>query len=99
MGISSLSSLGTVATPQFVNGKVQLIVVLKADITAAQVQSALRGITFVTSPKGLKLATRAFTAQLTEALGTASNTYTQQIRLLKKAPKGPKGKSRDEHSA
>ncbi|MDB5335033.1 MAG: Na-Ca exchanger/integrin-beta4 [Planctomycetaceae bacterium] len=90
LNVSSLSSVGIVASPQFVNGKLQVTVQLKANLTAAQLQAALRSVTFTTSSKGLKPLSRTVAVQVVDAIGAASNTFSQTINLLKKAPKPPR---------
>lgn len=84
---TSLQVIGIVSAVQFANGTATVTVQLNANLTAAQVQNALRGVKFSTSGKGLKVSTRAFTAQITDNQGAISNTLTQTIQILKKAPK------------
>lgn len=83
---ASLSSVGVVATPQFINGRIELIVQLNQAVSAAQVTQALRSVTFLTSGKGLKTSTRSITTEVIDAVGATSNFFTHTIRVLKKSP-------------
>lgn len=86
LNTDSLGALGTVAMPQIVNGQLLVTVQLKANLTAAQVQSALRGIKFATTTKGLKTTSRTLGVQIVDSDGATSNLLTQTIQVLKKAP-------------
>lgn len=86
LDLSGLSSVGTVGAPQVVNGRLQTTINQSNSATVAQIQDALRGITFSTSKKGLKTATRSVHFQVFDKGNAASNVATQTINVFKKAP-------------
>ena len=86
LGASSLNGLGAVST-QFVNGRVVFTVQLGANVTPAQIQSALRLVTFSTKGKGLKTSSRTVNVAVADATGAVSSPFTQSIQVLKKLPR------------
>lgn len=81
------AGLGTVSGGQFVEGRVTLVIQLSPTVTASAIQTFLRGITFSTTGKGLKIATRTVEVTLANSSG-ASSRVTQTINVIKKAPRG-----------
>lgn len=65
--IPAVAAIGTSAGPQVVNGVLTLQIQLKPNVTASAVQDFLRGISFSTRGKGLKMPTRTVAATLTDS--------------------------------
>ena len=83
-GLGGASAIGTLSGPTQVGDRMQYQVVLNAGTTAEQVQTFLRGLTFSTKGKGLKVATRSFQLQLTDVAGAMSAMVQQTINVSKK---------------
>lgn len=82
--IPAISSIGSSSGPQLVSGHLILTIDLDPGVTAASIQSFLRGITFSTRGKGLKTPTRTLHLTLTNSLSQSAET-TQTINVLRKA--------------
>ena len=83
-GLNSVGSIGTSAGAVYENGVLTQTIQLHAGTTAAQVQSFLRGITFITKGAGLKQATRVLTAQISDNAGATSTVLQQTLNVRKK---------------
>jgi hypothetical protein len=81
--LSSLGSLGSQQAPIVLNGTVTVAVQLNNNVSGASIQSALRGITFSTSGKGLNQATRTVHVTLADADGL-HDSVIQTIHVQKK---------------
>lgn len=82
--LPSTSTIGTSSAPVFANGKISVQVQLSQTVTAADIQSFLRGMTFATKGKGLKTPNRTMTIRLTNATGDQSPVATQSIEVHSK---------------
>ncbi len=80
VGVSSLTALGMVNFAT-VDGRQQITVNLRTGVTNDEVQSALRGVTFSTKRRGLKLGHRDFQVQVVDRQGAASAVVTQDIQV------------------
>lgn len=81
--VGSLNSLGTV-TDQTTGTTRTLTIALNSATTAANITSALQGITFTAGKKGVKVPSRQVTVRMTDAAGVQSNLITQTISVSKK---------------
>ncbi len=80
--IPSFASLGTSSGPRVANGHLTLEVSLGENATTSAVQSFLRGLTFMTKGKGLKVLTRTMAVTLADHTG-ATGSVTQTINVRK----------------
>ncbi len=80
LALLAFSSLGTSVGPTFVSGHLKLVVQLKSDVTAAAIQSFLRGIKFSTKGAGLKMSTRNINITLVDA-NNRSAAVSQAINV------------------
>lgn len=80
--LATLLTLGDSTGPVSQNDMLTFEVRLNPNITSADVQSALRGITFSTRGKGLKVASRQMTIRLTDSANHSVEAQ-QTIRVLK----------------
>lgn len=76
-------SWGSDSKPQLSGGQLTLEIQLGPNATTGAIQSYLRGLTFMTKGKGLKMLTRSMQVTLTEQ-GGASDSMTQTINVRKK---------------
>lgn len=81
--IAGAAAIGTV-TDTTAGGRRQISIALNTGVTAAEVQTFLRSITFATKGKGLKLNHRDFQIQVVDRHGAASNVITQDIAVRKR---------------
>lgn len=82
--VPAFSAIGTSTGPSLTDKKLTLQIHLNETATPAAIQAFLRGITFATKGKGLKIGTRAISVTLSETAGQ-SHTVTQTINVRKKA--------------
>lgn len=85
-GITNVSGIGTIASNQIVEGRLQVTINLGSNATAAAIQDYLRGLTFGTKGPGFKIPARTFKVQVTDNAGAASNLLEQTVTVQKKAP-------------
>jgi hypothetical protein len=83
------TSLGSVSGPTYANGRITLTIQLNGTVTASAIQAMLRGIKFSTKGKGLHTESRTMSVTLANA-AAASNTFTQTIHVIAKAPRPPR---------
>ncbi len=85
--IPPFAAIGQSSGLVYANAQLTMHIDLNEQVTAAGIQSVLRGITFLTKGKGLKVPTRNLHITLTKADGL-SGTATQVIQVHKKAVVG-----------
>lgn len=77
------AGVGVVTTVEG-TGQRQFTITLNNGVTAAQVETFLKNITFFSKGSGLKATTRQFTATVTDKDGATSNTITRRVLVRKK---------------
>ena len=85
--IPSFAAIGQSSGLVYANAQLNMHIDLNEQVTAANVQAFLRGITFLTKGKGLKIPTRNLHITLSKADGL-TGTATQVIQVHKKAVVG-----------
>ncbi|MDB5389905.1 MAG: repeat protein, partial [Planctomycetaceae bacterium] len=88
VNLPGVSAIGTL-DKSVVGNRLQITVMLKLGVTNSAVQTALQGMTFQTSGKGLKVTNRDFQIRVVDQTGLQSNVITQTVHVVKKAPKPP----------
>ncbi|MDB5336932.1 MAG: cadherin domain protein [Planctomycetaceae bacterium] len=85
--IPSFAAIGQSSGLVYANAQLNMHIDLNEQVTAASVQAFLRGITFLTKGKGLKIPTRNLHITLSKSDGL-TGTATQVIQVHKKAVVG-----------
>lgn len=79
---SALNAVGTVTHDTTSDKRVTYVTLFPAT-TAAEIQAAVRNLTFTTSRRGLSVSTRQIQIQLTDHFGQAGKTLIQTINIEK----------------
>ena len=82
--LNALNVVGTSRGTQLINGRLVTVFDIDAGTTAQAVQNALRNVTFQTSKKSMKFASRNVQIKLADSEGDVSTQVTKTINVSKK---------------